>query len=54
MLEGLIMWIPGSMMYIITALILIAGIVQTEAKKQPLPESEWATGEAMIDPGWEK
>lgn len=54
MLGGIIMWIPGSMMYLIAALILIAGLVQAEEDKQPLPESVWATDEAMIAPGWEK
>jgi putative membrane protein len=54
MLGGIIMWIPGSMMYIMAALVLIAKMVQTEADKQPLPESEWATDEAMVAPGWEK
>jgi cytochrome c oxidase assembly factor CtaG len=52
MLGGVIMWIPGSMMYILAALILIAGLVQEEAGKEPLPESEWATDEAVIAPGW--
>jgi cytochrome c oxidase assembly factor CtaG len=51
-LGGVIMWIPGSMMYILAALILIAGLVQAEAGKEPLPESEWATEEALIAPGW--
>jgi hypothetical protein len=53
-LGGVIMWIPGSMMYIIAALILISGLVQNEAGKEPLPESEWATENGMIAPGWEK
>jgi putative membrane protein len=52
MLGGVIMWIPGSMMYVLAALILIAGLIQTEADKQTLPESEWASNEAMIAPGW--
>jgi len=54
MAGGLIMWIPGSMMYIFGALIIISKWVQAEADKQPLPDSEWATDEAMIAPGWEK
>jgi cytochrome c oxidase assembly factor CtaG len=54
MLGGIIMWIPGSMMYIIAALILIAGLVRAEERKQPMPESAWATDEAMIAPGWKK
>ncbi len=54
MLGGLIMWIPGSMMFIIAALILIAGIVSAEEDKEPLPEDQGATDEAMIAPGWKK
>ncbi len=49
---GIIMWIPGSMMYILAALILISGLVQKEADKRPLPETEWASDEAIIAPGW--
>jgi len=52
MLGGVIMWIPGSMMYLLAALILISRLIQAEADKQPLPESDWATDEAMIAPGW--
>ncbi len=51
MIGGVIMWIPGSMMYLIAALIIISRLIQTEANKEPLPESEWATDEAMIAPG---
>ena len=51
MIGGVIMWIPGSMMFILAALILISRLVQAEAEKEPLPESEWATDESMIAPG---
>lgn len=53
-LGGIIMWIPGSMMYILAALILIARWVQSEDEKPPLPESQWATEESMAAPGLEK
>ena len=43
MLGGILMWIPGSMMYIIAALILIARIVQAEDGTEPLPASALAT-----------
>ncbi len=52
MLGGVIMWIPGSMMYIIAALILIARIIRQDSG-EPLPESEWATEEAVLAPGLE-
>ncbi len=51
MLAGVIMWIPGSMMYLMAALVLIVGWVQTEAGKKPLSEAVWATQEAMLAPG---
>ena len=54
MISGVIMWIPGSMMYLMAALLLIARVVQNEADKEPLPETEWDTRDAMIAPGWEK
>lgn len=53
MLGGVIMWIPGSMMYILAALILIAHHIQAEEDKPPLPESVWATDKAMVAPGRE-
>ena len=52
MIGGVIMWIPGSEMYIYAALIIIARMVQSEADKAPLPEAEWASDEAMRAPGW--
>ena len=51
MIGGVIMWIPGSMMFILAALIIVSRMIQTEATKEPLPESEWATDEAMLAPG---
>lgn len=53
-LAGVIMWVPGSMMYMIFALILAARWLKKEEEKPPLPESKWATEEAMIAPGMEK
>jgi cytochrome c oxidase assembly factor CtaG len=53
MLGGVIMWIPGSMMYIIAALVLIAHVVRSEEQKEPLPESDWGTTETMRAPGLE-
>jgi cytochrome c oxidase assembly factor CtaG len=52
MVGGVIMWIPGSMMFLLAALILISRLVQVEADKQPLPETEWATDETVMVPGW--
>ena len=48
---GVIMWVPGSMMYILAVLILTARWLQGEEKKPPLPVSKWATDERMAAPG---
>ena len=50
-IAGLIMWVPGSMMFLIAALIIVARWLQAESDKPPLPESEWATDEALAAPG---
>lgn len=47
---GIIMWIPGSMMYIIAVLILTGRWLQDEERKPPLPASKWATDERMAAP----
>jgi len=54
MLAGVIMWIPGTMMYMLAALVFLAQILGDEERKEPLPESEWATEENMVAPGLEK
>lgn len=51
---GVIMWIPGSMMFLIAALILTAQLLQDEADKPPLPLHEWASKEKLAAPGMEK
>ena len=51
---GVIMWIPGSMMFIIAALILIAQLLNAEVEKPILTESEWASDEAVAAPGLNK
>jgi putative membrane protein len=53
-LGGVIMWVPGSMMYIIAALVLISRLLQGESRKPALPEAEWGSDEALIAPGMEK
>jgi cytochrome c oxidase assembly factor CtaG len=51
MLGGVIMWVPGSMMYIISALLATAVWLRGEERKPPLPVSTWATKEKMAAPG---
>lgn len=52
-LAGFIMWVPGSMMYIIAALVLLATLLGKEDDK-PVPGMEtWATDQSLIAPGLE-
>lgn len=51
---GVLMWIPGSMMYLIAGLILIAQLLGQESRKPPLPETAWANDEALLAPGVKK
>lgn len=53
MLSGAIMWIPGSMMFIMVALLILA--LMFREKDQPLPGGPegWDRDEAMIAPGLE-
>ena len=53
MLGGVIMWVPGSMMYIVAVLVLTARWLQGEERKPPLPASKWATEDRMAAPGME-
>ncbi len=53
-IAGVIMWVPGSMMYIIAALVLAGRYLQGEEKKPPLPMSAWATEEALAAPSLKK
>lgn len=50
-LGAVIMWIPGSMMYMVAALILASRLLQEEQQKPALPESKWGTEEALLAPG---
>jgi len=50
-IAGVIMWVPGSMMFMIGALFIAARWLQAEEKKPALPESEWASDEALAAPG---
>lgn len=53
-LGGIIMWVPGSMMFLIGALVIIAAWLQAEERKQPLPPEEWSSEEQMLAPGIRK
>lgn len=53
MLGGVIMWIPGSMMYIFAALILIAKLVRVEESREFESEPAWATDEDLRAPGFD-
>ncbi|MCC6455099.1 MAG: cytochrome c oxidase assembly protein [Caldilineaceae bacterium] len=52
-IAGAIMWIPGSMMFLMAALVVLAGLFGKE-KTPPGPvSSDWDADEAMIAPGLE-
>lgn len=50
-LSGIIMWIPGSMMYFMTALALIFMILSGEERKPVLEDKPWMSDENLIAPG---
>ncbi len=50
-LSGIIMWIPGSMMYFLAALALIFMILSGEGRK-PAPDNQaWTADDSLIAPG---
>ncbi len=53
-IAGVIMWVPGSMMYIAAALVVAARWLKKEERKPVLPESNWAADEALAAHGIEK
>lgn len=53
-LGGVIMWVPGSMMYIIVVLIIAARWLIEEEKKPPLPIAQLSTEKEMMAPGFER
>jgi cytochrome c oxidase assembly factor CtaG len=52
-IAGVIMWVVGSMMYMLAALIIAARWLQKEEGKTALPELAWATEKAIATPGIE-
>ena len=49
-IAGVLMWVPGSMMYMIAALVLVGRYLQEEEKKPPLPLSTRAADETQAAP----
>ena len=47
-LGGILMWVPGSMMFLMAALISAAMYLGEEEKKQVLPSSEWHGESALL------
>lgn len=47
-LAGVIMWIPGSMMFLLAGLIFLSRIVQAEVDKPVNPNPAWAADEAKL------
>jgi cytochrome c oxidase assembly factor CtaG len=52
-ISGAIMWIPGSMMFIMAALIVLAGLFSKEKSRPGPVRADWDTEDAMIAPGLE-
>lgn len=50
-LSGIIMWIPGSMMYFMTALALIFMILSGEGRKPAADNTAWVADETLIASG---
>jgi putative membrane protein len=50
-LSGIIMWIPGSMMYFMAALTLIFLILSGEGRKPVAESKPWFSDEALAAPG---
>jgi putative membrane protein len=50
-ISGVIMWIPGSMMYFIAALVLIAGLLTGEQAKPIQSAPAWQSDELLAAPG---
>lgn len=52
-LGGAIMWIPGSMMYLVAALVVMAIGLSRAEDKEPVVVTQWNSEESMIAPGLE-
>ncbi len=52
-LGGFIMWAPGSMMFILAALVFIGRVIGQEERKPELPASFWDAEERVLAPGME-
>ena len=50
-ISGIIMWIPGSMMYFIAALVFVFKILSGEGKKRVLEQQAWNTDDVLMAPG---
>jgi len=50
-LSGIIMWIPGSMMYFMAALALLFLILSGEGRKPVQKDKPWLSDEALAAPG---
>lgn len=54
LLGGIVFWVIGGSVFAATALLLIRNWLSLEEEKPGLPESAWATEEAMLAPGLKK
>ena len=54
MLAGVIMWIPGSMMFLLAVILLLASAMRTKENDPPPLAPDWDSEELMIAPGLEQ
>ncbi len=52
MIGGTLMWIPGSMMYLVGVLVLVARLFKAEEQKHLLTPVRWLPDEKILTPGW--
>jgi len=50
-ISGVIMWIPGNMMYFLAALAIVFMILSGEGRKPAAREADWADSDALAAPG---
>ncbi len=53
MLAGVIMWIPGSMMFLLAIILLLAAELRTGDEERTRPVANWDSEDAMVAPGLE-
>lgn len=53
-LGSTLLWLIGDLAYALVAIFTLARYFHREEKKPPLSPSDWAAGDKMLAPGWQK